>query len=69
MANTERKDGTTPRQAAASEPRPAAVQERSQADGDTSREEVAQMRESTPNEVSEKTVAEIAAEADARAKR
>ena len=45
------------------------AREHSQADGDTSREEVAAMRQPTPNEVSEKTVAEIAADAEARAKR
>jgi hypothetical protein len=72
MANQEQHDGSARQpqpDAAASEPRPAATREQSQADGSTSREVVAQMRESTPNEVSEKTVTEIAAEAEARAKR
>ena len=72
MANQDERDQsarrTTP-DANALEPRPAATREHSQADGDTSREEVAAMRQPTPNEVSEKTVAEIAADAEARAKR
>jgi hypothetical protein len=55
--------------AAARDPRNAAIQEQVHEDSEANREQTARLRASTPNEVSEKTVAEIAAEAEARAKR
>ena len=72
MANPEERDQSAHRSTSegnANEPRPAATQEHSQADGETSRDEVAAMRQPTSNEVSQKTVSQIAAEAEARAKR
>ena len=39
------------------------------ADTEANREEAARQRATSPNEVTEKTVAEIAADAEARAKR
>jgi hypothetical protein len=55
--------------AAAQDPHAAEVQERVHADSEANREQAARVRATTPAEVSEKTVAEIAAEAEARAKR
>jgi hypothetical protein len=55
--------------AAAQDPHAADVQERVRADSEANRQQAARVRATTPNEVSEKTVAEIAAEAEARAKR
>ena len=56
-------------EAAARDPRNAQIQEQVHADSEANRQEAARVRATTPNEVSEKTVAEIAAEAEARAKR
>lgn len=55
--------------AAARDPRNAQIQEQVHADSEANRQEAARVRATTPNEVSEKTVAEIAAEAEARARR
>jgi hypothetical protein len=55
--------------AAARDPRNAQVQEQVHADSEANRQEAARVRATTPSEVSEKTVAEIAAEAEARARR
>lgn len=56
-------------EAAAQDARNAAIQEQVQADTQANREAAARMRATTPNEVSERTVAEIAADAEARARR
>jgi len=56
-------------EAAEADPRNAAIQEQVHADSEANREAMARQRASTPTEVSEKTVAEIAAEAEARARR
>jgi hypothetical protein len=56
-------------EAAARDPRNAAIQERVHEDSEANRQEAARVRATTPAEVSEKTVAEIAAEAEARARR
>ena len=56
-------------EAAARDPHNAETQERVHADSEANREAAARVRATTPNEVSEKTVAEIAAEAEARARR
>ena len=72
MTNDEQRDASIRRpqpDAAARDPHNAAIQAQVHADSDANREEMARVRASTPNEVSEKTVAEIAAEAEARAKR
>jgi hypothetical protein len=55
-------------EAAARDPRNAQIQEQVHADSEVNRQEAARVRATTPTEVSEKTVAEIAAEAEARAK-
>jgi hypothetical protein len=54
--------------AASRDPRAAAVQDQVHADSEANREAAARARESTPNEVSEKTVAEIADAAEWRAR-
>jgi hypothetical protein len=55
--------------AAARDPRNAQIQGQVHADSEANRQEAARVRATTPTEVSEKTVAEIAAEAEARARR
>jgi hypothetical protein len=56
-------------ESAAHDPRAAAIQDQVHTDSEASRQEAARVRATTPNEVSEKTVAEIAADAEARARR
>ena len=56
-------------EAAARDPHNAQIQEQVHADSEANRQEAARVRATTPSEVSEKTVAEIAAEAEARARR
>jgi hypothetical protein len=56
-------------EAAARDPRNAQIQEQVRADSEANRQETARVRATTPTEVSERTVAEIAAEAEARARR
>jgi hypothetical protein len=58
-----------PPEAAARAPRNAQIQEQVHADSEINRQEAARVRATTPTEVSERTVAEIAAEAEARARR
>ena len=55
--------------AAEQDPRAAAVQRQIRSDTEEMRQDEARMRASTPAEVSEKTVAEIAEDAEERAKR
>jgi hypothetical protein len=72
MANEERHDASVRQpqpDAAARDPHNAVIQEQVRDDSEANRREAARARATTPNEVSEKTVAEIAAEAEARAKR
>jgi hypothetical protein len=72
MENRDQQGGTVRQpqpDAAARDPRNAQIQEQVHADSDASRQEAAQVRATTPTEVSEKTVAEIAADAEARARR
>jgi hypothetical protein len=70
MTNQEQRDASIrhPQPEAARDSRNAATQEQVQADGGANRQEVARMRATTPAEVSQETVAEIAAEAEARAR-
>ena len=56
-------------EAAATDPRNAALQERVREDSEANRQEAERVRATTPSEVSEKTVPEIAADAEARARR
>ena len=56
-------------EAAAQDSHNAAVQEQVRGDTEANREEAARQRATSPNEVTEETVAEIAADAEARAKR
>jgi hypothetical protein len=56
-------------ESAAQDPRAASVQDTVHADSEANRQDAARVRATTPNEVSEKTVAEIAADAEARARR
>lgn len=56
-------------ESAARDPHNAQIQEHVRADSEANRQEAARVRTTTPNEISEKTVAEIAAEAEARAQR
>jgi len=56
-------------EAAAQDARNAAIQEQVHEDSQANREAAARNRATTPNEVSERTVAEIAADAEARARR
>jgi hypothetical protein len=72
MDNRDRQEGTVRQpqpEAAARDPHNAQIQEQVHADSEANRQEAARVRATTPNEVSEKTVAEIAAEAEARARR
>ena len=72
MANDERSsDGVRQPQpdAAAQDPRNAAVQQKVHEDSMRTRDEADRVRATTPSEVSEKTVAEIAEEAERRARR
>jgi hypothetical protein len=72
MENREQRDETVRHpqpDAAAHDPRNTQIQEQVHADSEANRQEAARVRATTPNEVSEKTVAEIAAEAEARARR
>ena len=72
MANQDQQDRSVrPPQpeAAAQDPRNAAIQEQVRENAEASREGTAHQHTPTPNEVSEKTVAEIAEEAEARARR
>jgi hypothetical protein len=72
MDNRDRQEETVRQpqpEAAARDPRNAQIQEQVHADSEANRQEAARVRATTPNEVSEKTVAEIAAEAEARARR
>jgi hypothetical protein len=55
-------------EAAARDPRNAQIQEQVHADSEVNRQEAARVRATTPTELSEKTVAEIAADAEARAR-
>jgi hypothetical protein len=71
MTNQEQHDATIrPPQpdATARDPRPAATQDQMRTAGDANRQEIARTRVPTPAEVSQETVAEIAAEAEARAR-
>lgn len=56
-------------EAAARDPHNARIQEQVHADSEANRQNAARVRATTPSEISEKTVAEIAAEAEARAQR
>jgi hypothetical protein len=56
-------------EAAEQDPRNAAIQEQVREDGQASREAAERMRATTPAEIREKTVGEIAEEAEQRAKR
>jgi hypothetical protein len=72
MDNRDQRDEAIRRpqpEAAARDPHDAEAQEQVHADSEANREAAARVRATTPNEVSEKTVAEIAAEAEARARR
>ena len=72
MANeNQRDDGIRKPQpdAAARDPHNAAIQEQVREDSEANRQQAARVHASTPNEISEKTVAEIAADAEARARR
>lgn len=72
MSNEHQRDTTirTPHsEAGAQDARNAAIEERARDNVEASRAGTAHEHASTPNEVSEKTVAEIAAEAEARARR
>jgi hypothetical protein len=55
--------------AAARDLHAAAMQEQVHEDSEANRQDAARLRATTPAEVTEKTVAEIAAEAEARARR
>jgi hypothetical protein len=55
--------------AAAQDPRNAALQERVREDSEASRQNAERVRATTPRELIEKTVGEIAADAEARARR
>ena len=72
MANQDQHDSSVRRpqpEAAAQDARNAAIQEQVQADTQANRESAARVRATTPNELSEGTVADIAADAEARARR
>jgi hypothetical protein len=72
MEDRDQRDDTIRRpqpEAAARDPHNAEIQEQVHTDSEANRQEAARVRATTPNEVSEKTVAEIAAEAEARARR
>lgn len=72
MANQDPHDDTIRRpqpEAAAQDARNAAIQEQVREDSEANREAAARVRATTPNEVSERTVAEIAADAEERARR
>jgi hypothetical protein len=72
MDNRDQQDEAARRpqpEAAARDPHNAQIQEQVHADSEANRQEAARVRATTPNEVSEKTVGEIAAEAEARARR
>jgi hypothetical protein len=72
MENRDQRDEQVRRpqpEAAARDPRNAETQEQVHVDSEANRETAARVRATTPNEVSEKTVAEIAADAEARARR
>ena len=56
-------------EAAAQDARNAAIQQQVHEDSEANRQEAAHVRASMPSEVSEETVAEIAADAEARARR
>ena len=72
MTNQDQRDTSarTPQpEAAAQDPRNAAIQEQVRENAEASREGAAHQHAPTPNEVSERTVAQIADEAEARARR
>lgn len=72
MASPDQHDNDVRRpqpEAAAQDARNAAIQERIRDDSEANREAAARMRATTPNEISERTVGEIAADAEARARR
>ena len=72
MAHPDQHDTSVRRpqpEAAAQDARNAAIQEQVHADTAANREAAARNRATTPNEVSERTVGEIAADAEARARR
>lgn len=72
MAHPDQHDDTIrrpQREAAAQDARNAAIQEQVREDSEANREAAARVRATTPNEVSERTVAEIAADAEERARR
>jgi hypothetical protein len=56
-------------EAAATDSRNAAIQEQVREDSEANRQGAERVRATTPSEVTEKTVAEIAADAEARARR
>lgn len=56
-------------EAAATDPRNAAIQERVREDSEANRQGAERVRATTPSEVTERTVAEITADAEARARR
>ena len=56
-------------EAAATDPRNAAIQERVREDSEANRQGAERVRATTPSEVTDRTVAEIAADAEARARR
>lgn len=56
-------------EAAVQDARNAAIQQQVHEDSEANRQEAVRVRTSTPSEVSEKTVAEIAEDAEARARR
>lgn len=72
MANDEQRDDTIRKpqpDAAAKDVRNAAIQEQVHEDSEANRQQAARVQATTPKEVTEKTVAQIAADAEARARR
>lgn len=72
MANDEQRDDTIRKpqpEAAAKDARNAAIQEQVHEDSEANRQQAARVQATTPSEVTEKTVAQIAADAEARARR
>jgi hypothetical protein len=72
MANQDRSDSDVRKpqpEAAATDPRNASIQAQVREDSEVNRQGAERVRATTPSEVSEKTVAEIAADAEARARR
>ena len=72
MANQDQNDSDVRKpqpEAAATDPRNAAIQAQVREDSEVNRQGAERVRATTPSEVSEKTVGEIAADAEARARR